>query len=212
MRFSFPTLLLSLGLAAGLASAAEPVALFDGKTFDGWEGDTTGTWRIEDGCFTAGSVDRKQPQNDFLTTKNSYGDFELKFKCKILGDPKSGFVNGGVQVRSERIPNHFEMIGYQVDVGNPKQWGSLYDESRRKVVLAEPELAKVLAVVKQDDWNEFTVRCDGPRVQVWVNGLQTVDYTEPDKALVQSGKIAVQIHGNGNTAIWYKDITVQELK
>jgi len=200
--------------AAGLVSvrAAEPVSLFDGKTFTGWEGDITGTWRIEDGCLAAGTVEKKQPRNEFLATKADYGNFELKFKCKLLGDPKSGFVNSGVQIRSQRIPDHFEMVGYQADIGDPKQWGTLYDESRRKVVLADTDQAKVNTVLKRDDWNEYTVRCEGPRLQIWINGLQTVDYAEADKSVPLTGKIAVQIHGNGNTAVWFKDLMLTELK
>lgn len=208
-----PFFSLALLLASALqTSAAEPIQLFDGKTFEGWEGDTTGTWRIEDGAFTAGSLDRKQPQNEFLSTKASYGDFELKFKCKLKGDPKTGFINSGVQIRSERIPNHHEMIGYQADIGDPKYWGALYDESRRKKMLAEPDMAKIEPVLKRDDWNDFTVKCEGPRIQIWVNGVQTVDYVEMDKEIPLTGKIAVQIHGAGNTVVWFKDLVLTELK
>lgn len=208
-----PFLSLAAFFVSGLlAFAADPIKLFDGKTFEGWEGDTVNTWRIEDGCFTAGSLDKKQPRNEFLSTKANYGDFELKFKCKLKGDPASGFVNSGVQIRSVRIPDHHEMIGYQADIGDPKYWGALYDESRRKKMLAEPDMTKVEPVLKRNDWNDFTVRCEGPRIQIWVNGVQTVDYTEEDKSIPLTGKIAVQIHGNGNTQVWFKDIVLTEVK
>lgn len=202
-------------LAAGLglgANAADPVKLFDGKTFEGWEGDTATTWRIEDGCLTAGSLDKKQPRNEFLSTKKDYANFELKFKCKLKGDPATGFINTGVQIRSERHPDGHEMIGYQADIGDPKYWGALYDESRRKKMLVEPDMAKLEPVLKRGDWNEFTVKCEGPRIQIWVNGVQTVDYTEEDKTIPLTGKIGVQIHGNGNTQVWFKDLVVTEGK
>jgi hypothetical protein len=192
--------------------AAEPVKLFDGKSFEGWEGDTTNTWRIEDGTLTAGSLDKKQPRNEFLATTKSYSDFELKFKCKIIGKEGTGFINSGVQVRSERVPDHHEMIGYQADIGDPKYWGALYDESRRKKMLAETDMTKLEPVLKRNDWNDFTVRCEGPRIQIWVNGVQTVDYKEEDKSIPLTGKIAVQIHGNGNTVVWFKDLALVELK
>src|SRR5262245_7793946 len=211
MKFAFLSLA-AVVISGSIAFAGDPVRLFDGKSFEGWEGDTAGTWRIEDGCFTAGSLDKKQPRNEFLSTKKSYGDFELKFKCKLQGDPATGFINSGVQIRSERIPNHHEMIGYQADIGDPKYWGALYDESRRKKMLAEPDMAKLEPVLKRNDWNEFTVRCEGPRIQIWVNGVQSVDYTEMDKEIPLTGKIAVQIHGNGNTQVWFKDIVVTALK
>src|SRR5438105_2724177 len=82
------------------ALAADPIKLFDGKSLDGWEGDTN-LWQVKDGVITAGSADRKQPRNEFLSTKASYGDFELTLKVKLEGDPKTGFINSGVQIRSE---------------------------------------------------------------------------------------------------------------
>jgi hypothetical protein len=204
-------LALLFALVTAATMAAEPMPLFDGKTFTGWEGDTEKTWRIENGEFVAGSVDRKQPRNEFLSTKENYGNFELRYEAKLLGDPKSGFVNGGVQIRSERHPDGVEMIGYQADIGDPKYWGALYDESRRRKMLAEVDMTKIEPVLKRNDWNRYTIRCEGPRIQIWVNDVQTVDYTEQDKTVPLTGKIAVQIHGNGNTQIRYRNLTLKPL-
>ena len=55
-----------LGIATALDAAAAP--LFDGRTFAGWEGDTTTVWRIDDGMIVAGALDRRQEKNDFLCT------------------------------------------------------------------------------------------------------------------------------------------------
>ena len=44
------TLLFTLLLITSAASAQTPLS--DGKTFTGWEGNTTKQWRIEDGAFT----------------------------------------------------------------------------------------------------------------------------------------------------------------
>jgi hypothetical protein len=211
MKLPLRTLFTVLAFNAS-AFSADPVPLFDGRTFEGWEGDTENTWRIEDGTITAGSLEQKQPRNEFLATKKSYSDFELKFKCKLIGKEGTGFINSGVQIRSERVPDHHELIGYQADIGDPKYWGALYDESRRKITLAETDMTKVEPVLKRGDWNEFTVRCEGPRIRIWVNGVQTVDYTEEDKTIPLTGKIAVQIHGNGNTVVWFKDLVVTELR
>ncbi|HRQ87647.1 MAG TPA: DUF1080 domain-containing protein, partial [Bacteroidia bacterium] len=70
--------------------AATPVAIFDGKTFEGWEGDTGGVWRIEDGALTAGSLEKRQEKNDFLATVKEYGDFELTLQWRLEGT--EGFV------------------------------------------------------------------------------------------------------------------------
>ena len=199
--------LLALCSTLSLAHAA-PVVLSDGKTFDGWEGETSKTWRIEDGAFVGGSLIEKVPHNEFLATKKTYANFDLKLKFKLLGT--EGFINGGVQFRSTRIPNNFEMIGYQADLGDG-YWGSLYDESRRKKTLVSPPKELVEKALKKDEWNDYRIRCEGRHIQIWLNNVRTVDYTEPDESIVQDGYIGVQIHGNGKAEAWYKDLVLEEL-
>ncbi len=189
-------------------AAKGPVSLFDGKTLTGWEGDTAKTWRVEDDCIVGGDLDKPVPRNEFLCTTKTYGDFELKVKFKLLGDRKTA--NAGVQFRSKRIPNHHEVIGYQADVGQA-YWGALYDESRRKRVLAQPDPKLLEKIVKHDDWNEYVIRCEGPRIRLWLNGTLTVDYTEPDDKIERSGIIGLQVHGGGRTKVFYKDIQIEEL-
>lgn len=202
-----PALLLALST---LVSAA-PVPIFDGKTFDGWEGDTKKTWRIEDGAFVGGSLTEKVPHNEFLATKKRYRNFELTLKFKLAGT--EGFVNSGVQIRSVRIEKPAnEMSGYQADIGDPSWWGCLYDESRRNKVLAKSDMAKVGPVLKKNDWNEYKIRCEGPRLQFWINGVQTIDYTEADLEIAKlDGHIAVQIHGGAIAEARFKDIAIEEL-
>ncbi len=194
---------LNVGL---LAWAAEPSrSLFDGHSFAGWEGDEK-VFRIEDGAIVGGTLAAKIAHNDFLCTEREYGDFDLRVKFKILGEK----VNAGVQFRSRRISNHFEVIGYQADLGQ-EYWGCLYDESRRKKILAGPDRAELEKVLKRDDWNEYRIRCRGPHIELWINGFQTVDYTEPDDKIDRTGIIGLQIHAGPPSEAWYKDITIQEL-
>ena len=200
--------LLLLTLAVTSLAHAAPVPLADGKTFDGWEGDTAKTWRIADGAFVGGSLTEKVPHNEFLATKKEFGNFELRLKFKVVG--KEGQVNAGIQFRSQRVPNHFEVSGYQADLGDG-YWGALYDESRRNKVLVAPDKEAVLKVLKMSEWNEYVIRCEGPRIQLWINGLKTVDYTEPDAKIPQKGIVAVQIHGGGKAEAWYRDIVIEEL-
>jgi hypothetical protein len=191
------------------ADAPETTSLFDGKTFAGWEGDTAKTWRIEDGAIVGGSLDAAVPRNEFLCTTKSYGDFELKVKFKLLGDRKQA--NAGVQFRTKRIPMHHEVKGYQADVGQ-HYWGALYDESRRNRILAQPDAKLREKIVKHDDWNDYTIRCEGPRIRLWLNGELTVDYTEKDDKIERTGIIGMQIHGGAKAKVLYKDIRIQELK
>ncbi len=191
------------------SGAVEPpegfVSLFDGETFEGWEGNLD-IFRIEEGAIVGGNLKTPIARNEFLCTLEEYGDFELRLKFMLKGKG----ANGGVQIRSERIPDHHEMIGYQADMGEG-WWGCLYDESRRNRVLAGPPEEERSALVRHEDWNDYRILCEGRRVRLWVNGRPTVDYTEPDESLRQKGVIGLQIHGGPPTEAWYKDLYLKKL-
>lgn len=191
------------------AGASSAVPIFDGLSFRGWEGDTNKLWRIEDGALVGGSLKTEVPHNDFLCTTRAYTNFVLRLKFRLRGT--AGFINAGVQFRSQRVPNDVECRGYQADLGNPEWWGCLYDESRRNQVLAKSDLTKLNAVLRRGEWNEYTIRCEGRRLRLWINDCPTVDYTEPDAAIPEHGLIGLQIHGGGRAEAAYKDLTVEEL-
>ena len=190
-------------------STTKPVRLFDGKTFRGWEGDTLHTWHIENGTIIGGSAEKMVPHNDFLCTTRSYANFILKLKVKLTGD--KGFVNSGIQFRSKRLTDPaYEMIGYQADWGEGF-WAGLYDESRRNKTLIKPDSVQILQWIKVNDWNDYVVHADKRRIRLYINGKQTVDYTEPDTTIPQSGLIGFQIHGGGVAQVAFKDVFIEEL-
>jgi hypothetical protein len=201
-----------LPLFAALAAAlpAAPETLFDGKSLAGWEGDPK-WWRVEDGALTGGSRTEKVPHNYFLATQRSFQNFDLRLRLKLTGTPGTGMINSGVQIRSIRVPNNTEMAGYQVDAGEG-WWGKLYDESRRRRVIAEPvDAAAVKAAVRKDDWNEYRIRAEGPRIRSWINGVPALDYTEAEPRVAADGRIAVQIHSGGHALVQVKDVVIEEL-
>lgn len=185
------------------------VSLFNGKNFNGWEGDTLKTWRIQNGAIVGGSLVTTVPHNDFLCTKRSYANFELKLKFKLSGT--EGFINSGVQFRSKRLTNPaYEMMGYQADLG-AGYWASLYDESRRNKTLIAPSADLIQKILKPQDWNDYEIRAENRRIRIYLNGQLTVDYTETDENIPQTGIIGLQIHGGGKAEVAYKDIMMQEL-
>jgi len=211
------TLAMAFCVLAGVASfvraqdkkpGAGFTRIFDGKSFDGWEGDTRKSWSIENGAFVAGSLEVLFPRNEFLATKKQYSNFELKLEYKVLGS--EGFVNGGVQFRSRRVPNHHEMIGYQADLGAGYD-GFLYDETRRNRFLTEAAQEIIQSIVKKGDWNRYRIRAQGRRVELWVNDVKTADFVEPDDKIPGTGHIAVQVHGAGKVRVHYRNIEIREL-
>ena len=213
VHLQLPLIILSAFIAPLAADEKVPepgfVSLFDGKTLAGWEGNEK-VFRVADGAIVGGSLKERVARNEFLCTTKEYGDFELRLKARLVGKGE----NAGVQFRSRRIPNHHEVIGYQCDMGTAggkSIWGALYDESRRKKFLATGDHDKLSKTVKPGDFNDLVIRCEGPRVQIWVNGLQTVDYTETEGTIVPSGLIAVQIHGGEPAEAAYKDIRIKTM-
>lgn len=191
------------------SGAEEFVSLFDGKTLTGWEGNTK-MFRVVDGAIVGGSLKERIPHNEFLCTEKSYGDFELRLQAKLVGPGN----NAGIQIRSQRKPNHHECIGYQCDMGDAfgrSVWGALYDESRRNRMLAFGDAEKTKAALKPGEWNEFVVRCEGPRIRIWLNGYLTVDYTEADAAIARTGIIGLQIHGGAPAEASYRELKIREL-
>ena len=180
--------------------------LFDGKTLDGWNGDSK-VFRVEEMAIIGGQLKEKIPHNFFLSSKDEYADFELQLEFRLIGEA----TNAGVQLRSKRIPDHHEMIGYQADLGQ-EYWGALYDESRRNKVLASPDKDKLAKVLKPGEWNKYRILCEGRHIQLWINDFQTVDYTEADESIEQSGLIAVQIHGGPPGEAHYRNIRIRKIK
>jgi len=211
MKGSLAPVLLSLAvISSNAADTDKTVPLSDGTSFKGWDGDTNTTWRVENGSFVGGSLKTSVPRNEFLATTRSFTNFVLRLKFKLVGT--EGFINGGVQIRSERTkepPN--EMSGYQVDMGDSEWWGCIYDESRRNKVVAKSDFQAINKVLNRQDWNEYMIRAEGKRIRAWINGVPTVDYTEPDDAIPQFGQIGLQVHGGGKTEAWYKEIRIEEL-
>jgi len=196
------------GVTVGILNAAEPVALFDGVSFQGWEGDTENVWRIRDGVIVGGSLEGN-PQNEFLSTTRSYRNFHLRAEYKLVGT--DGFVNGGIQFRSQRIddpPN--EMIGYQADIGAGYS-GFLYDESRRRTMLvsADPEL--IQALERPEEWNVYEIRAMGAEVSLFLNGRRTAVWLERDPEIPLEGHIALQIHGACKAEISFRNLSIEAL-
>ncbi len=195
-------------LISGVASLlpAAPVSLFDGKSLTGWEirkGEEK-WWKVENGMITGGSLVEDVPFNTFITSARSYGNFELSFKLRLTKG--EGFINSGMQIRSQRSGKDSEMIGYQIDAG-AGYWGDIYDESRRNIAVAKG----TAAAAKEWEWNDYRIRCEGPRIRTWINGVQVTGYTEKDAAIPQTGLLGLQAHGGGKFLVQMKDISIDEL-
>lgn len=117
------------------------VKIFDGKTLNGWEGDTK-YWRVENGSLVGEiTPETLLKTNSFIIWKGGEpGDFELKGSFKIA---EKG--NSGINYRSEKVadvPN--ALRGYQADIdGAIRYTGQNYEERKRTTLGYRGEIVTV---------------------------------------------------------------------
>lgn len=112
-----------------VAAANDFVQIFDGKTLDGWSGDTT-YWKVESGNLI-GEVTPTTllKSNTFITWQGGEpDDFELKLEFRIAEEG-----NSGINYRSETVDSiPFALRGYQADLdGKIRYTGQNYEERKR---------------------------------------------------------------------------------
>jgi hypothetical protein len=206
MRFKVLLCAVVLALAtisAGLADDEKKTAPFIAKDLSNWEGLIDQFWTYKDGALV-GYTKEDPGFNTFLCSKKKYKDFEMKFKIRL----KDGIGNSGVQIRSKIVDDKkFAVAGPQCDIGKG-YWGSLYGERFGGMMKAAP--AEVQKVVKQDDFNDYYIKCVGKHVTIKINGETSVD-DDFDK-MPDEGIIAFQLHsGYKSMEVTFKEIEFKEL-
>lgn len=117
----------------------EPI--FDGKTLNGWDGDST-YWRVENGNLVGEiTPETLLKANTFVIYENvEPADFELKLEFKIS---ENG--NSGINYRSEQLDTiPFALRGYQADIdGKNRYTGQNYEERKRTTLAYRGEKAEI---------------------------------------------------------------------
>src|SRR5262245_36909295 len=179
--------LFAIGLAVTPALAADPAPFFDGKSLAGWEG-LPQHWKVVDGAIVGSTMPDGISFNTFLCSTRKYKDFEMSFQVRLKGTG----ANSGVQIRSEVIDkDKFVVKGPQADMG-AMYWGSLYGEKLPGGMMKASPPDKVKAVLKPDDFNDYSIKCAGKHVTIKLNGETMVDGDFPQMA--DEGIIALQLH------------------
>lgn len=224
-------------LVGGLAIAiARPIVaaeagfknLSDGKTLDGWKAADMSYWSVEDGAIT-GKITPKHPlkENLYLIWQGGeLADFELKLKSRVFGTKD---INNGFQFRSRKLPNH-DVAGYQVDNNLNTDWlVRLYDEHGRhtlawrgqrtvydesgKATNSDIAEAKGAPWFKLEEWHEYHLICEGPRVTLKVDGRLAAEVIDNDPSQRDlSGILGLQLHTGPPTTAQFKDIQLKILK
>jgi len=187
--------------ALWLCSAADWKPLFDGKTLDGWTGDAR-LWSVHDGVIVGSTEGTKLTHNEFLITKQEYGNFILHAEMKLRNH------NSGIQFRSEALPDYV-VTGYQADAGESNYWGNIYEEKGTRGTMVDGWAAGGKDVVHLKDWNTYEIRCEGDHITVTLNGKVTADIHDSARL---KGIIALQLHAGPAMEAYFRDIRIKELQ
>ncbi len=222
---------------AGDASSDGWASLFNGKDLAGWDGDPR-LWSVKDGVIRGQTTAENPTQsNTFLVYRGGqFDDFELNLKFRLLGG------NSGVQYRSKEF-DKWRIAGYQADILDDLNLvGFLYHEGGRgflatlgdftvvsatgeKKVIGNVNDKKALAEAgfyKAKDWNEFLIVCQGNHISHYLNGHQTVELIDNDRAVnpddpkdqkgsSRTGLLALQLHAGPPMAVEYKDVRIRKI-
>jgi hypothetical protein len=88
----------------------------------------------------------------------------------------------------------------------------LIDQNGKKETtesLGDP--AKLLAVVKTNDWNDYTVIAKGGRVSLAINGTPMCGLDDRDPKRLVRGWLALQVHVGPPMRVQFKDIFLKRL-
>ncbi len=195
----------------------ESTSIFNGRNLNGWQ--PALNWTVEDGILTLKNrTDRQEHNDNYLWTERMYGDFVLDLDFKVTQG-----TNSGVFLRTTN-PKDPVQTGIEIQIassapGRPLGKGSvggIYD-------LVAPRTN----ALKPDDWNHYTITCQGAKITVVLNGqpVSEADLDQwaqarvnPDgtpnkfekslRDFARRGYVGLQDHG---TPVWYRNIRIKPL-
>ena len=229
------------GRGGGVFPQTEPddtagfVPIFDGKTLNGWDGDSR-YWRVENGEIVGETTPEKVvTQNNFLIWRGgTVKDFELKVEFRMNG------TNSGIQYRSTELPDVGKWVlkGYQADIDFTQGYlGNVHDErgraptgqghvvlSRRgevtrivegpkyKVVGTIGDSTLLRGVMNVNGWNQYHIIARGPVLMQLINGqLMAVALDEDAKHFTAEGLLGFQMHVGPPFKIQYRNVLLRKL-
>lgn len=189
--------------------------LFNGENLDGWKatGNADG-WTVEDGLIKC-----LAQKGGYLATNGQFENFELTLEYKTEPD-----VNSGIFFRWSDISDPVH-TGLEIQILDT--YGKAPMDKHDSGALYDLVAPKVNAVKPAGEWNDMRVKCDGPMIEVDLNGQRILDVNiddydtpgqspdgEPNKFkyawknLPRLGRIGLQDH---NGVIWFRALRVREL-
>lgn len=158
-----------------------------------------GDWKVENGVIHA-THSKSDKEFGHLVSDSGVTNCVMRLKYKAVKG------NSGFYFRVEE--NGFSGVsGFQAEIDADKDTGGLYETNGRGWVV-QPTADAVKTWFKPQEWNAMTVVAQGGRITVVVNGHKTAELLNDTGRA--SGKCALQLHGDQDVEMFFKDIEVLE--
>ncbi|MBL8231836.1 MAG: DUF1080 domain-containing protein [Bryobacterales bacterium] len=178
------------------------IQLFNGKDLTGWVEIGKEKWTVNGGAINGAAISKEY---GYLMTDKKYKDFHMFLRFKCEGDGNSG-VFFHVDFKPG-TPHVSQGLQFEVDCSIGKHTGGIYGDGRQWIVWPSPENE---LVVRHNEWNEYLLKVEGNRYVARLNGVQMIDFTDPQPKSFDGG-IALQLHSGGRGNMWFKDIWIRDL-
>lgn len=168
-------------------------------------------WRVKDGILHG-----SEPRGTWLVSKKEYADFVLKFEFKLGARGNSGV---GLRFPMEGDP---AFDGLEVQMVDPRYYGDYKAGPEELAGAVYKSITPLKQVYRPEEWNSYEITCDGPEIQVVLNGEKIIDanldehtdelergsslYNRPRK-----GHIGFQELSRGGAHVMIRDVSVKVL-
>lgn len=185
------------------------VELINKKDFTGWRSsETKGTWTVTpEGYFQAvGKRSHLFYEGEHL--KDGFKNFELEVQVRTFK-----LANSGIYFHTEYQETGWPNKGMEIQVNNTHIGEGDYVELKKMASLyGVRNLYKSFG--RDGTWMTLKARVESNHVQIWLNGLKTVDYLQPDKTFsvkrLGKGSFALQGH-DSLSKMQYRSFKVKRL-
>ncbi len=190
-----------MGTMAGapLAAAEDWVPLFNGRNLDGWRpSENKDSWKVVDGHLLA---DGRRSHLFYTGPVRGacFRNFELE--AEVQARPAA---NSGIYFHTSFQEKGFPQKGFEVQINNTATGEGSYRERKKT-----GSLYGVRNVYKQfirdDEWFKLHLAVRGKNVQIRLNGMLLVDFTEPTPPVLAEGSERGRFLDRGTFALQCHD-------
>ena len=207
----------AVAVAAGMAAPNAVLAqrkftsLYNGRDLSGWH--------VKDGKLEAWKANGDMiscvaPGGGWLTSDREYGDFVLRLEYRIGPGGNSGV---GIRYPAQGDPAHVGMEIQVLDDQDPQYKGLKPAQYNGGIYYQAAPTAH--PAKKPGEWNEYIIRCQGPRITIRLNGVTVQDVNvdeftsgeggyKPLAERPRRGHVGMQSHGD---QVDFRNIRIREL-